>query len=134
MKTIIVAAATAISLLFGIQASQAAETKIVYAEKALGDTQVRKMWSDIATSAQPLGQYAPWVLVATKDIGDGRILTITQLWAGGICSDTACPLRVYEGDKLLTSDMACSEPEFHSISDDGRMIIACDTLIRTNRQ
>jgi len=133
MKTIL-AATTAILLLIGVRAAQATDVQISYVEKPLSDTQARKLWSDIAGSAQPLGQYSPWVLVATKDIGDGRTLTITQLWAGGLCSTSTCPLRVYEGDQLLASDMACSEPDLHSISDDGRMIVACDTVIRTNRK
>jgi hypothetical protein len=131
---IMLAAVTALSLFTGIQALHAEDTRLAYVEKSMGDSQVRKMWSDVAASAQPLGQYSPWALVATKDIGDGRSLTITQLWAGGICSATACPLRVYEGDELLASEMACSETPQHSISDDGRMIVACDAIFRTNRK
>lgn len=135
MKTIL-AAATALALLFfaGIQMAHAEDIQIAYVEKSLSDTQTRKMWSDVAASARPLGEYSPWALVATKDVGDGRVLTITQLWAGGICSASTCPLRVYEGDQLLASEMVCSEPELHSISEDGRIIVACNDIIRTNRK
>jgi hypothetical protein len=133
MKIKLIAAA-ALALVCGVQASYAEDFRIAYTEKSLSDPQVRKMWAAEASSAQPLGQYSPWVLVATKDIGDGRTLTISQLWAGGACAAAACPLKVYEGDQFLASMMACSEPQLHTISDDGRMIFACDDALRTNRK
>lgn len=130
----ILAAAVGLAFLSLPAASLADEARIAYVERPIGNAEVSHLWSDVASFAKQLGGYSPWVLVARKDIGDGRVLTISQLWAGGICSNTACPLRVHEGNELLASELACSEPEHHQISEDGRLIVACDTVIRTNRK
>jgi len=134
VKSIAGIAAALTILVANLGAASAGEIRVPYVERAIGDSDSRKFWADTVSSAGPLGQYAPWILVGKVNIGGGRTLTVTQMWAGGLCTGKECPLRIYEGDELLVDTYVCDIPEEHRISDDGRMLLACDTAIRTNRR
>jgi len=132
MKRALAAAVAAI--LSGASPALSAEIALKYVEKPLGNADARRMWADLAPEAKSLGEYSPWVLVATHDLGNGSVLTISQLWAGGICGARGCPLRVFVGTEQIADVEACDNPDDHAISDDGRVIRACDAIIRTNRR
>lgn len=126
--------AAAAALLGSVQLAQAAEIQVSYKELPLGDSLVRRLWSDRVNDAKPLGQYSPWALVASIPIGEGRNLTVTQLWGGVVCTGQACPVRVFEGDEKLVDELLCDTSDDHRISDDGRLLTACDTAVRINRR
>jgi len=129
MRRVLLAAAA----LLAATAAQAGEIRLKYMNTPLGNSSAQALWKDEAKGATPIGSHRPWALIANVDLG-GRTLTVTQLWSARHCGAYTCPVKVFEGDRLLLDDMICDDWDQHTITDDGRLLIACGTLYRINLQ
>lgn len=112
-------------------ATQAEQVKLKYKDVPLTDPEAIRLWESEIEEANRFRE--PRVYIAKADIGNGRILTVTQLDSAMHCSAYECPVRVFEGDKLLTEESACPAWKNHALADEGRLLIACSAVVRTNR-
>jgi len=113
-------------------AAMASEIPLKYTQRPLGSAEAQALWSDM--EPMPGNTRAPRAHIARVDIGGGRTLTVTILRASGHCAAVNCPLRIYEGSEMLVDGWACDIEEEHGLSDDGRIMRACDQIMRTNRR
>ena len=111
-----------------VPGADATGIKLNYVEKPLSDSLVREIWADMIPSAQPLGQYAPWAVVATVTRPDGSQFHVSQLWAGDACGMKDCPVRILQNGHLTASFMACDAKESHELSASGSIFFACDSM------
>lgn len=129
MRALITAAA---AVTLSTSAAMALEVPLKYEQVPLGNREAQSLWSDV--KPMPGNTRAPRAHIAKFDIGEGRTLTVTILRASGHCAAVNCPLRIYEGADLLVDGWACDIESEHAMSDDGRVMRACDQVIRTTRR
>lgn len=107
--------------------SFSSELTLQYKDYPIDSKEANKYWGDELPDVKQFGELVPSVSVADVNV-NGSDITITMLSSMGHCGVNTCPVRIYKDDKLLMNVDACSNTDFHKITDDGKFFIACDTL------
>lgn len=107
--------------------SFSSELTLSYKDYPMDSKEASKYWKDEVPNVHQYGELVPSVSVADVNI-NGTDITFTMLSSMGHCSVNTCPVRIYKGDRLVQEVTACSNTDFHKITEDGKIFIACDTL------
>lgn len=97
------------------------------------DTEIAKRtWGDQLSAAKSSGS-APAVSVATINV-DGHKMEFAVLFAESMCSNTECPIRVFEDGEMILDAMTCRDISSHAVSESARAMVSCGEVLLIDRK
>ncbi|MCS4089662.1 hypothetical protein [Rhizobium sp. BK176] len=110
----------------------ATNVNLVYKDYAFDTDVAKRTWGDQLADSSSTGS-DPAVSVATVD-SNGHKLEFAVLFAENRCSNTECPIRVYEDGDLIMDSLTCRDIATHAISESGMAMVSCGEVTLLDRK
>ncbi len=135
-KTKIAAYSAAASVILGASVILSAPTtassfNLQYKDIPIESTQAEKLWGDRLDGLETMS-LEPTIFVADFMDGDTKI-TISLLYASNQCNMDSCPIRIFDGDKLMLEEMGCYAITEHTVASSMTAMAACDKVLLIDR-
>jgi hypothetical protein len=103
---------------------------IEYSSVEPDSAKAKELWGDVLPNVTMQGGQKPSVFVARTPGG----LEISLLYGSNQCSNTSCPIRVFEDGAKIEDTMGCYNIAEHSLAESETAMTACDEVILIHRK
>jgi hypothetical protein len=104
------------------------DVPVEFKSYGLNSDQAKSIWGDKIGASEGDDDPAIGVVTGVVDTKEGRFV-VSMLLDNFYCGNTTCPVRVFEGDKVVYDRSVCSNIAMIVLRPDARKLVACDKVV-----